>query len=173
MIQMTDERGNEIFDITELFSIPVLFTVHDIHGYVFQIVFTVKHNHNLSIHVFPLSDKLIVTLRRFQFEDSKEPNEPEVAKTSELPEIDEPFHGHVDVTQDQRAQLYEEPEMITTNAMKAIMGHDPQDDKRICPFYDEKTGRCYKGNSCRLLHVSKIMGKFILKVFSEEKIKYD
>lgn len=167
-LQITDERGNKIDDIAELFSIPVLFSVLDILGYVFRIVVFLWHITTILTFTILLSDKLVVTLRKFQSDDSTEPNKQEIAETSERHENNEPVHGHVDVTNEQRAQLYEEPEMITSNAMKAIMGHDPQDDKRICPFYDEKTGGCYKGNKCRLLHVSKIMGKYV-RVFHWKK----
>ncbi|XP_058832619.1 uncharacterized protein LOC131690695 isoform X2 [Topomyia yanbarensis] len=58
------------------------------------------------------------------------------------------------LTQEERAILYEEPES-TTNAMKATMGFVPQDDRRICPFYDPTREGCFKGTSCRLEHVAK------------------
>ena len=47
--------------------------------------------------------------------------------------------------------LYEE-NLTTSNAMKAVMGHDPRDDKRICRFYDPNTGVCFKGSNCKLEH---------------------
>lgn len=59
-----------------------------------------------------------------------------------------------DLTQEQLDELYEEP-LNTTNAMKATMGYVPQDDARICPFYDPKIQGCFKGASCRLEHVAK------------------
>lgn len=71
----------------------------------------------------------------------------------------EPVNGYVEVTQEERDMLFEEPEMITSNASRAVMGHDPQDDKRICPFYDPATGGCFKGNQCRLEHVMPIAGE--------------
>ncbi|KAM7342356.1 krimper isoform 2-T2 [Cochliomyia hominivorax] len=48
--------------------------------------------------------------------------------------------------------LNEEP-LNTSNVMKAIMGYDPTDDKHICRFYDTKTGACFKGANCKLLHI--------------------
>lgn len=56
------------------------------------------------------------------------------------------------LTQEQLDILYEEPE-TTTNASKAVLGYVPHDDERICQFYNPKTGRCFKGNSCRLEHI--------------------
>lgn len=56
------------------------------------------------------------------------------------------------LTEDELEMLYEEP-LNTTNAMKAVMGYDPQDDKRICRFYDPKTGACFKGANCKLEHI--------------------
>lgn len=47
--------------------------------------------------------------------------------------------------------LYEE-NLSTSNAMKAVMGHDPRDDKRICRFYNSNTGVCFKGSNCKLEH---------------------
>lgn len=44
------------------------------------------------------------------------------------------------LTQEELDMLYEEPEMMTTNAMRAVSGHDPTDDRRLCPHYDPKTG---------------------------------
>lgn len=58
------------------------------------------------------------------------------------------------LTQAQLDSLYEEP-LNTTNVMKATMGYVPQDDVRICPFYDPKIEGCFKGASCRLEHVAK------------------
>lgn len=63
------------------------------------------------------------------------------------------------LTQEQLDMLYEEPEFMTTNAMKAVYGYDPQDDRRLCPDYDPKTGRCWKGNTCKLEHAAKLKGK--------------
>lgn len=105
---------------------------------------------------------MVVTLRKYTTNDSNESNqinetENPISKWTEN-EYHQQLYGNEDLTEEQRNQLFEEPDMITTNAMKAIMGHDPQDDKRICPFYDEKTGGCFKGNSCRLMHVPRMMG---------------
>lgn len=65
------------------------------------------------------------------------------------------------LTQEQIDELFEEPEMVTSNASKAVSGYVPQDDKRNCPFYDPATGRCFKGNSCRLEHVAPLMGNYV------------
>ncbi|XP_058444357.1 uncharacterized protein LOC131425998 [Malaya genurostris] len=59
------------------------------------------------------------------------------------------------LSQDQVADLFEEP-LNTTNVMKAILGYDPQDDKRICPFFDPVIQGCFKGSHCRLEHVAKL-----------------
>lgn len=58
--------------------------------------------------------------------------------------------------------LYEEPEMVTTNALKAVLRYVPQDEKRNCPFYDPQTGRCFKENACLLEHVAPLDGKLKL-----------
>lgn len=50
------------------------------------------------------------------------------------------------------ALLYEEHSMVTSNPMKAVMGYDPQDDRRICRFYDPKTDSCFKGANCKQEH---------------------
>lgn len=62
-------------------------------------------------------------------------------------------------SQEELDMLYEEPEMTTTNALKAVYKFIPQDEKRICPFFDPKTGRCFKGNTCKLEHVHFLNGK--------------
>lgn len=67
------------------------------------------------------------------------------------------------LTQEELDILYEEPEMMTTNALKAIYGFVPQDEKHICKFYDAVTGRCFKGNSCKLEHVPILNGKCVYK----------
>lgn len=61
-----------------------------------------------------------------------------------------------DLTEEEMEMLFEEPEMITTNAMRAVQGYDPQDDRRLCPHYDPKTGGCWKGNTCRFEHGPKM-----------------
>lgn len=65
----------------------------------------------------------------------------------------------MELTQEQLDILNEEPEMMTTNAMRAVYGYDPQDDRRLCPHYDSKTGGCWKGNSCTFEHASKLEGE--------------
>lgn len=55
------------------------------------------------------------------------------------------------ITNAELDMLHEE-NFSTSNVMKAVMGHDPQDDKRICRFYNPKTGGCFKGSSCKLEH---------------------
>lgn len=65
--------------------------------------------------------------------------------------------NHSGVTDEQRKILYEEP-LGTDNAMEAVMGYNPQDDKRICPFYDKRINGCFKGPRCRLEHVEKLKG---------------
>ncbi|XP_055305143.1 uncharacterized protein LOC129569919 [Sitodiplosis mosellana] len=58
------------------------------------------------------------------------------------------------LTQEQVDMLYEEPAIVTTNALKAVLHYIPRDDDRICQHYDYRTGRCFKGNSCTLEHVA-------------------
>lgn len=57
-----------------------------------------------------------------------------------------------ELTEEQLEMLYDEP-LSTSNAMKAVMGYDPQDDKRICRFYNPATGACFKGSHCKLEHI--------------------
>uniref|UniRef100_A0A1A9Z0M6 C3H1-type domain-containing protein n=1 Tax=Glossina pallidipes TaxID=7398 RepID=A0A1A9Z0M6_GLOPL len=59
-----------------------------------------------------------------------------------------------DLNQEDLDMLYDEP-LCTSNAMKAVMGYDPQDDKRICRFYDPKTRACFKGAKCKQEHIPK------------------
>lgn len=68
----------------------------------------------------------------------------------------------IEITEEQRKIFNEEPKS-TTNVMKAVMNYDPQDDKRICPFYDHKTGRCFK-TFCRLEHVPKLLGIWYMNI---------
>lgn len=65
---------------------------------------------------------------------------------------EEPLANELKLTAEQLRVLYEDPN-ATTNALKAILGYVPHDDERICPFYEESTGRCFKGNSCQLEHI--------------------
>lgn len=53
--------------------------------------------------------------------------------------------------------LFEEPKNIS-NALEAVMGYAPKDESRICRFYNERTGRCFKKNNCRLQHVPIMKG---------------
>lgn len=65
---------------------------------------------------------------------------------------------------EEREQLFEEPRNIS-NVMKAVMGYDPKDNERICQFFNPETGKCFKGNNCRLEHVQimKGMDKWVTK----------
>lgn len=91
---------------------------------------------------------LVVTLRK---------TEPvEVAKKTE---------NGLQFTQEELDMLYEEPQIVTTNALKAVLNYIPRDDERICQHYDPKTGRCFKGNSCNLEHVAPLKGKLVLFIF--------
>lgn len=83
-------------------------------------------------------------------------------KPEDLAENVEEANNGTQLTKEEMDILYEEPEMMTTNAMKAVHGFEPQDDKRNCPHYDPRTGRCFKGNSCRLEHVPTLMGNGII-----------
>lgn len=66
-------------------------------------------------------------------------------------EIKSERRNKLQLTEEELEMIYEEP-FNTSNAMKAVMGYDPQDDKRICRFYDPSTGGCFKGVNCRLEH---------------------
>lgn len=90
---------------------------------------------------------------------SKTPQTVEAATESdESVELTTQRLNGMQLTQEQLDMLYEEPETMTTNAMRAVYGHDPQDDRRLCPFYDPKTGACWKGNSCKFEHGPKLEG---------------
>ncbi|XP_058811409.1 uncharacterized protein LOC131676312 [Topomyia yanbarensis] len=80
----------------------------------------------------------------------------EIQPQTEKPIQDCTYGISVDtLTKDQLEDLYEEP-MNTTNVMKAVLGYDPQDDRRICPFYDPALEGCFKGSRCRLEHAAKL-----------------
>lgn len=91
----------------------------------------------------------MVTLRLQGDEESSSESE------SDDESDDEQLENELQLTEEQLRMLYEDP-ATTTNALKAILGYVPHDDEHICPFYDESTGRCFKGNSCQLNHVSKL-----------------
>ncbi|XP_011185418.2 uncharacterized protein LOC105213982 isoform X2 [Zeugodacus cucurbitae] len=55
------------------------------------------------------------------------------------------------LTKDEMEMLAEEP-LNTTNAMKAVLGYNPKDEKRLCRFYDPRIGACFKGANCRQEH---------------------
>lgn len=73
-------------------------------------------------------------------------------------------HDVNDLTKEQLDELYEEP-LATDNALKAVMGYAPKDDKRICRHYDPKLKGCFKGNNCKLEHVNPIKGTFLFITF--------
>ncbi|KAG4073571.1 hypothetical protein HA402_000795 [Bradysia odoriphaga] len=64
-------------------------------------------------------------------------------------------NGNNSLTQEELDELYEEP-LNTENAMVAVMGYNPQDDRRICKFTDPKTNACFKGRHCKLEHTTKL-----------------
>lgn len=66
--------------------------------------------------------------------------------------------GHDSLTQEELDELYEEP-LNTENALEAVMGYTPQDEKRICKFYNPKTNACFKGADCKLEHTTILKGK--------------
>lgn len=70
-----------------------------------------------------------------------------------------PKHDANDLTKEQLDELYEEP-LNTNNALKAVMGYVPKDEKRLCKHYDPKTKACFKGIHCKLEHLSPLKGKF-------------
>lgn len=67
-----------------------------------------------------------------------------------------------ELTKEERAMLFEEHEISTSNALKAVIGYVPQDEKRICQHYDPVTGGCFKGNACRFEHVELLAGNLYL-----------
>lgn len=64
-----------------------------------------------------------------------------------------------ELTPEQLRELNEEP-LNTENAMVAVMGYNPQDDKRICKFYNANTNECFKGAHCKYEHVQKNKGNY-------------
>lgn len=77
-------------------------------------------------------------------------------------EANESKESGLQLTQEELDILYEEPQLVTTNALKAVLSYIPRDDNRICQHYDPRTGRCFKGNSCILEHVAPLEGIFDL-----------
>lgn len=71
--------------------------------------------------------------------------------------LTKPLTNVNDLTPEQLEILYEEP-LNTSNAVKAVMGYVPQDEKRICKFYDPRTKACFKGARCRFEHVAILKG---------------
>lgn len=61
------------------------------------------------------------------------------------------------LTQEELDELNEEP-LNTENALEAVMGYIPKDDKRICRFSDPKTNACFKGSKCKLEHTTILKG---------------
>lgn len=55
-------------------------------------------------------------------------------------------------------ELFEQPEMETENASKAITYYEATDEQRYCRFYDPETNGCFKGNRCLLLHAPPLEG---------------
>ncbi len=72
-----------------------------------------------------------------------------------------PNNRNDSLTQEELDELYEEP-FSTENALVAVMGYDPQDDKRICKYFDPKTNACFKGSNCKLEHSTKMKGRFLI-----------
>lgn len=65
----------------------------------------------------------------------------------------------VQLSAEERNELFADTG-CTQNAMVAVMGYNPQDDRRICKFFDPKTGGCFKGAACRLQHVQLMPGRW-------------
>ncbi|KAL5273899.1 hypothetical protein ACFFRR_000577 [Megaselia abdita] len=59
------------------------------------------------------------------------------------------------VTPAQREILMEEP-LNTSNAMKAVTGYNPRDDKNLCKFTSPVTGSCFKGANCKKIHLKQL-----------------
>ncbi|XP_005178464.1 uncharacterized protein LOC101887890 [Musca domestica] len=57
-----------------------------------------------------------------------------------------------ELTREELEILYDDPLLCTSNALTAVMGYNPKDEKRLCRFYDPKTGACFKGSSCKQDH---------------------
>lgn len=98
------------------------------------------------------SNKLVVTLSKAA---------PQLEAITEAPAQRQ---NGMELTQEQIDMLNEEPEMMTTNALRAVYGYDPKDDRRLCPHYDPKTGGCWKGNTCKFEHGPKLEGEQVLVV---------
>lgn len=76
------------------------------------------------------------------------------AETHLVKSNQEPFEGksqnkskkNVQKLSDAEMAMLENCEPGTSNALKAVLGFIPTDDKRICRHYDPKLGGCFKGN---------------------------
>lgn len=66
----------------------------------------------------------------------------------------------LDLTDQQRKELFEEPVMQTENVLKAVIGYVPTDERRYCRYYNPISNACFKGSKCLLLHAPSIDGKY-------------
>ncbi|EDS36012.1 conserved hypothetical protein [Culex quinquefasciatus] len=70
--------------------------------------------------------------------------------------IDQTAKGDLDTLSPDHVEELNEEQLNATNVMKAVLGYVPQDDRRICPFYDPAIEGCFKGYGCRLENVAKL-----------------
>lgn len=115
---------------------------HALHA---EFMFTVKQIHKNTMTV-DLKAK-----NPFHTEDASKSNIKKDGLTTAPP----PGFRDID---DEHNVLAEEYKM-TGNALEAVMGYYPKDESRLCKFYDEKTGGCFKGGNCRLEHLPPVDGK--------------
>lgn len=61
----------------------------------------------------------------------------------------------LEMTQKEIEIFFEEPH-VTYDSLIAVQGFKTHDDDRVCKFYDEKTGGCFKGVRCKQRHMRAI-----------------
>lgn len=74
-------------------------------------------------------------------------------------------------TDEQRKIWFDEQEMETTDALKAVVGYACTDEQRYCRFYNPITNECFKGSKCLLLHAPLIEGGYYTR--DNEKLEFD
>jgi hypothetical protein len=128
------------------------------------------------INIWPFDNSLESFLSKGEVEEEKEGppwNEEEIDKTNEsgLDSDDDSFcegirdnykieiGGGMTLTKKEYDILFEEP-VTTNNACIAVQGYETRDDAEICKFFDSKTGACFKGATCRKIHLPPLTDGF-------------
>uniref|UniRef100_A0A1I8NQ49 C3H1-type domain-containing protein n=1 Tax=Stomoxys calcitrans TaxID=35570 RepID=A0A1I8NQ49_STOCA len=103
-------------------------------------------------------EKLIVDLVS---EEMSKPDRNPIAQSDNIRKETNPFREATakkgkrspkELTEEELQMLHEETP-CTSNALTAVMGYNPKDEKRICRFYDPKTESCFKGATCKQEHI--------------------